>query len=99
MFKLDTPLRKIAIGALAAVTLAGSLVATTGTADAGWRHGYHRHGVGPGVAAGIIGGLALGALAARPYYAPRFASRCWVEPRRVVDRFGQVFWQQVRVCD
>jgi hypothetical protein len=51
------------------------------------------------VAAGIIGGLALGALAARPYYAPRFAARCWSEPRRVADRYGRVFWQNVRVCD
>ncbi len=102
MFRLDTPVRKLAIGALAAATLTGSLAVTTIGAEAGWRgrHHHHHRGVGPGVAAGIIGGLALGALAARPYYAPpRFAARCWTEPRRVVGRHGHVFWQRVRVCD
>jgi hypothetical protein len=99
MFKLDTPLRGIATGALAAMTLAGALVATTASADArSWRH--HHRGAGPGIAAGIIGGLALGALATRPYYGgPRFAQRCWVEPRRGVDRFGRTVWHRVRVCD
>jgi hypothetical protein len=35
-----------------------------------WGYGYPGYG-GGAVAAGIVGGLALGALAARPYYHPR----------------------------
>jgi hypothetical protein len=68
---------------VAAATLAGAAVATSGTADAGWRGGWHGGwhggwgwGLG-GFAAGAIVGSALAApyypygyYAPYPYYAP-----------------------------
>lgn len=66
MFPLKA--RKVAAIGLAGLTLAGAFVATTGEAEARWRRGGN---AGAAVAAGIIGGLAVGALAAsaaRPAY-------------------------------
>lgn len=104
MLKLRPSFRKAAVGALAALTLAGSLAATTVSADARpWHHfHHHHHGFGPALAAGVIGGLALGALAARPYYyyaEPPYYVRCWTERHRVIDPWGDVVWRRVRVCD
>ncbi len=62
--------RKTFAGALAAAALVGSLAVST-EANAAWRH-HGRWGGGAPVA-GIVGGLALGALAAgaaNSYYAP-----------------------------
>ena len=59
---------------------------------------------GGAVAAGLIGGLALGALAAhaaRPAYAYPARTRyrdCFVERRRVVTRGGRVVVRRVRSC-
>ncbi|MBB4017702.1 hypothetical protein GGR16_002736 [Chelatococcus caeni] len=53
---------------LACATIGASFVATTGEAEARWRGRYYGGGA---VAAGVIGGLAIGALAAsaaRPAY-------------------------------
>jgi hypothetical protein len=67
---------------------------------------YYRRGYNGGaVAAGLVGGLALGALAANAYrpayygaYGAPVASECVVQRRRVVDEFGRVFVQRERVC-
>ena len=65
---------------------------------------YHRRSNTGAVAAGLIGGLALGALAAnvaRPaYYYPAttVARTCWIERRRAFDRFGRRVITQVQVC-
>jgi hypothetical protein len=61
-------LRKTLTGAVAALAFAGplALVSTEASANSRWRQNHYRHGgnwAGP-VAAGIIGGIALGALAA-----------------------------------
>jgi hypothetical protein len=66
---------------------------------------------GGDVAAGVLGGLAVGALvgsaASQPrYYAPYYAPapvyvpapRCWLEHERVWDGYGYVI-QRVRVCE
>lgn len=102
--------RKVAALGLAGLTLAGAFAATTGEAEARWRRGNP----GAAVAAGIIGGLAVGALAAsaaRPAYGypvpvydygpPPYAygPECFVKTRRVwVDGWG---WRmrRVTVCD
>ena len=71
-------------------------------------------GNGAAVAAGIIGGLALGgiaAAAASPAYYPaygypvyrrpvyyRAAAPCWLERRRSMDDYGNVYFRRVRVC-
>lgn len=97
----------------AALMLAASLVAVAPT-DAsaawrgGWRGGWHHGWRGPGVAAGIIGGLALGALAAgaySPYYygpgyypAPVYDGDCYVARRRIWDGYRYRI-RRVRVCD
>ena len=93
--------KKVVAGALAALTMAGTLALSSTEASAYWR-GY---GWGPGaVAAGVIGGLALGALAARPYYyGPppsyyAYGPDCYVTRRRVwVDGYGWTF-RRVTVC-
>jgi hypothetical protein len=75
-------MRKTIAAGLAAITLAGGAIASAAPASAqqgfsrgwggygyGYRHrAYRPHYGGGAVAAGLIGGLALGALAARPAY-------------------------------
>ncbi len=78
--------KKTLTAAVAALIMAGSLAVTTTEASArGWRGGY-----GGAVAAGVIGGLAVGALAAsayRPVYAAPvyddYAPDCYRVARRV----------------
>ena len=67
----------------------------------GGRRGYG----GGGVAAGVIGGLALGALAAGAYSqaAPSYGVYgggygCHIERQQVFDGYGYT-WQRVRVCN
>jgi hypothetical protein len=68
---MNSNLKKMMVGTLAAVTMAGSLVAFSSDASAQYRRyghgGYYRGGNGGALAAGAIGGLALGALAAGAY--------------------------------
>ncbi len=84
---------------LAALTVVTGLNTTPATAGGG------------DVAAGVLGGLAVGALVgsavAQPrYYAPYYAPapvyvpapRCWLERERVWDGYGYVI-QRVRVCE
>jgi len=65
---------------------------------------YRRRSNAGAVAAGLIGGLAIGALAAnaaRPaYYYPAttVATSCWIERRRAFDRFGRRVITRVQVC-
>ncbi len=100
-----TILSKTAAAGVAALTLAGALAITP--AEAGWRG----HRGGAPVAAGIIGGLALGALAAgsanayyapRAYYAPAPAyayGGCRIERQPAYNRWGHFAgWRRVRVC-
>jgi len=105
---MNTTLRRLATGGLVALTLAGTVVIPTAPAFAqcyGYHCGWygHRHGRGWGVplAAGIIGGLAVGAIAAGaatapppppvygpggPYYGP--PGQCYYAPRPVYDQWG-----------
>ena len=76
-------MRKLLTAGLAALTLGGSVLATTAPAQAapfhgfnggfhnGYRGGFRGRGIGPGgvLAAGVIG-LALGAAISHPYYGP-----------------------------
>ena len=87
-------MKKFVASTLAALTVAGTLLAAAAPAEAGWRHrrGWH----GGAVAAGVVGALALGAIAAsaaQPVYA------CSIERRPVYNRWGDVVgWRRVRVC-
>jgi hypothetical protein len=96
---------------LALATVGATMAATTGSAEARWRHGR-----GWGVGAGIVGGLAAGALiagAARPAYgygypaygypvygepAYEYAPSCHLERRQVwIDDYRWTY-RRVRVC-
>lgn len=90
-----TRFRKTIAASLAALTLAGTLAASATPAAAwGWRHHYRGWG-GPGIAAGVIGGLTLGAIAAS---AATSYDTCVVR-QRVYDSYGDfVGWRRVRVA-
>jgi hypothetical protein len=61
---MRTWIKKVGIAGLAAVSVAGATLATSSDAEARWRGGRGWGWAGPA----IVGGLALGALAAsRPY--------------------------------
>jgi hypothetical protein len=92
---MNATLKKAGVAALAAMSIAGATLATSSTAEARWHGRWHRHGgwVGPAV----VGGLALGALAAsRPYY---YDGGCYFR-RRVVGytSWGRPIVRPVRVC-
>lgn len=114
MFK-PSHLKKSIVAAAAALTLGGGMIAASAPAEAGHRYGYygHHYGYRPNtgaVAAGVIGGLALGALAAQSYRAPAYAPvgyygrpvaygrRCFVERRVRINRFGERVVRHVRIC-
>jgi hypothetical protein len=66
----------------------------------GYYPGYYyrrrRHDSGAALAAGLIGGMALGAILASS--AARAAPRCYVAPRRVMNASGNTYIRRVRVC-
>jgi hypothetical protein len=77
-----TKVKKILVAGLCAATLGGSMVSFSDPAEA-----RHRRGHGAAIAAGVVGGLALGALAAgaaRPAYgapvAPGYAYPAYGRP-------------------
>jgi hypothetical protein len=85
--------------ALAALTIGGAVVATSAPAQAGWGH---HHGHGGAVAAGVIGGLAVGAMIAssRPVYAePVYEPDCTIVKRRFVNAWGDVVVRREEVCE
>ena len=102
-------IRKVFAACTVGFVMAAILTAAPASAD--WRYGrggyYGHHGWGAGgVAAGIIGGLALGALAfgaSRPAYAvePVYEGPvCHREIRPVRDEWGRYMGERaVRVCD
>ena len=107
-------LRKSIVGAVAALSLGATLVASATPAAADWRGhrggwgGGHHRGWGGPVAAGVIGGLALGALAANAapryaspaYAAPVYGGDCFLQDRPTYDRWGRFLgYRQVTVCE
>ncbi|MBM3608798.1 MAG: hypothetical protein FJX29_10185 [Alphaproteobacteria bacterium] len=114
--------RKALVPALAALVAATGLMVSVQSAEARWRGGGYAH---PGfvhknhgwrggpVAAGVLGGLALGAVsvhAARsryydpgygyqPDYAPAYAPACVKQHQPVYDNWGNFHgYRKVRVC-
>jgi hypothetical protein len=85
-----------AIGALAAVSFGLALNPAPAAANDAW--------IVPGVAAGVLGGLALGSAAANAnrgyYYAPGpDYDECWIERRPIYDEDGDYIGRRgVRVC-
>jgi hypothetical protein len=98
MSRFSSSLRKVGIGALAALTVAGTVAASTAGAEARpFHHGGWHHRGGGWVGPAIVGGVAAGLLAA-PYYGGYYGRRCWTERQEVVDAYGRVFLRPVRVC-
>ena len=106
-------LKKVVVGAAAALTMGGALLTSSAPAEAspwrgysGYRHvGYYgyrpyHYRRGPAVAAGLIGGLALGAIAAQHAYATPvyYGGRCWIERRVRVNRWGERVVRNVKLC-
>ena len=99
------------VGALALATVSGTMAIST-TPAAAWHRGYahgaypvapyaykrHRSGRNAAVAAGVVGGLALGALAAGAAR-PAYADDCYVVRRRFVDDWGRVYFRRETVCE
>ncbi|WP_232628812.1 hypothetical protein [Methylobacterium sp. Leaf118] len=94
-----TTFRKPLAAAVAALTVAGTLAASTGSAEAHWRGG-------PAIAAGVFG-LAVAGMAAaaaadaygRPAYAPVYGYGCGTVRQPVYDIYGvQVGWRRVPAC-
>lgn len=111
---MTTILRKSMAGALAALTIGATVAASVTPAAADWRGhrggwgGGHHRGWGGPAAAGIIGGLALGALAANAgtrYYEPAYAAPvyggdCYQQDRPTYDRWGRfIGYRAATVCD
>ena len=110
---MASTIKKALVGALALATVSGTMAISTTPASA-WHRGYgHAYGGGPyayrrhhsgrnaAVAAGVVGGLALGALAAgaaRPAYAVP-AEECYTVRRRFVDDWGRVYFRRQTVCE
>ncbi len=98
-------------GALIAALGVSAVALSAGDASAQWRRGGRGWG-GPGVAAGILGGVAAGALIAGaanpyPYYGPSYGPapvyaepgpRCWFEPEDVWNGYRWMR-RRVRVCE
>lgn len=106
---IDT--RSVLRAGIGAFALAAATIVSVSEASAWDGRRHHWRPSGGAVAAGVIGGVALGALAAgaaRPYYrpAPYYAApapvyyrpRCHWEGRRVWDGWGWR-WGRVRVCE
>ena len=113
--------KKVFVAGVCAATLSGGFVSMTTPAEAqyrGYSRGYHpgyayrhhrRGNRGAAVAAGVVGGLALGALAAgaaRPAYAapaygvaPAYGEDCYVARRRYVDAWGRTIIRRETVCE
>ncbi|HVB90287.1 MAG TPA: hypothetical protein VND97_08815 [Beijerinckiaceae bacterium] len=97
--------RKTLSAALASATLTIFFAASAAPASARWRDD---DGWGGPAAAGLIGGLALGAIvgsaASAPSYGPvydepAYPASCWIERRPIIGRFGQTIgYRRFRVC-
>ena len=88
--------KKTLTATLAAATI-GLTIAASATPAAAWGHKHHGWG-GAGLAAGVFGALAVGAIAANAggYY----GGDCYTERRAVTNYYGDVVgYRKVRVCN
>ncbi|MEW9309135.1 hypothetical protein [Labrys neptuniae] len=101
----ETMFKKILTGALVAATLAGTAIATTGTAEARYGRGG-AFAAGAGI--GLLGGLLAGSAYNNGYYGGGYYDeyrpvyyrqyrRCYIQKRWVEDYYGG-HWARVRVC-
>jgi hypothetical protein len=103
-----TRFRKTVAASLAALTIGGTVLATSASPAAAWGYGYggwhggwggwHGGWGGPGLAAGVLGGLAVGGIAAAAAapYGYGYGYGC-VATQPVYDAWGYVHSRRVRV--
>ena len=90
---MSNSIKKIIVSTLAIATVAGTLATTTSSAQAGWHGGHGGFGWG---AAGILGGLAVGAAIASNSYAQ---PSCGYVRQRVYNPYGYfVGYRTVPAC-
>ena len=94
---MTTNFKKALAVSLAALTMPAAVAATSTPAAAA--HGHHA-----AFAAGLLGGLAVGAIAAggvAPYYsAGPYYDDCWIDSRPVYNHWGDfVGYRRVSVCN
>lgn len=78
-----------------ALALAGLTLASVPAAAGKWHHhGYY----GGAVAAGVVGGLVLGGLAASAATPRYYEPECWIEREQRYTRSGRVYFRDVQVC-
>lgn len=82
-----------------ALAIAGLTLASVPAAAGKWYgyHGYHG-GYGGAVAAGVVGGLVLGGIAASAAAPRYYAPECWIERQERVNRNGRIYYRDVQVC-
>jgi hypothetical protein len=92
--------RKTLVATIGALALGATLVASASPAQA--KYGQNAAFFG-GLAAGVAGTLAFGALSARPAYAAPtyyYGGSCYFERRAVTNYWGDVVgFRRVRVCN
>ncbi len=97
---MTTPTKQMLISTLAALTLGGTVLTAAAPAQA--KPKYHPGGA---IAAGVIGGLALGAIAASAYpaygaYPVYYRPRCYTVREPVTNAWGDVIYvRRVLVCE
>jgi len=103
---MNVAFKKLTVAvALASLVATGSLAAATPAAAGwGWRHGggwgYHGGGWGAPVAAGLLGALAVGAIAGAASQPAYYGGPCYPANRPVIDAWGNVVgYRPTRVCD
>ncbi|MGP0105462.1 hypothetical protein [Rhodoblastus sp.] len=97
---MSIPMKKVAIGLVAALSLTPIATRPAAAWCTGW--GCGGGNAGGAAAAGLIGGLALGAAIAnsnQPAYVAPVDGGCWLERRPVYDQWGNYIGRRrVRVC-
>ena len=96
---MNVAFKKLTVAvALASLVATGSLAAATPAAAGwGWRHGG---GWGVPVAAGLLGALAVGAIAGAASQPAYYGGPCYPANRPVIDAWGNVVgYRPTRVCD
>ncbi|MDB5593550.1 MAG: hypothetical protein JWM36_511 [Hyphomicrobiales bacterium] len=90
--------RKTLTAIAGAATLGLGIAATATPAAAWYPHHHHGYGWGAPVAAGVVGALALGAMASNTQ--PGYSEDCWMERRPVYSPGGRFLGnRRIRVCE
>jgi hypothetical protein len=86
--------KKIFAAGLVALTIAVSALSSSAQAKPWHHHHHHGHHIAGAAAAGLLGVLAIGALAANS------GGECYIDKQPVTDRWGNLlYFREARVCE